>query len=46
MPTYIVSAAANRLTKQVKQEIASLITESHSGATSQAMLATSGSIAN
>jgi phenylpyruvate tautomerase PptA (4-oxalocrotonate tautomerase family) len=33
MPTYIVSAAANRLPKQMKQEIASRITESHSGAT-------------
>ncbi|MEM5406344.1 MULTISPECIES: tautomerase family protein [Paraburkholderia] len=33
MPTYIVSAAANRLTAQMKQEIASRITESHSGAT-------------
>ena len=33
MPTYIVSAAANRLTQQVKQRIASHITESHSDAT-------------
>lgn len=33
MPTYIVSSPANRLTKQMKQEIASRITESHSGAT-------------
>ncbi|WNC94805.1 tautomerase family protein [Paraburkholderia sp. FT54] len=33
MPTYIVSAAANRLTQQMKQGIASRITESHSDAT-------------
>ncbi|MEX3813930.1 tautomerase family protein [Paraburkholderia sp. BR13439] len=33
MPTYLVSAAANRLTAQMKQDIASRITESHSGAT-------------
>jgi phenylpyruvate tautomerase PptA (4-oxalocrotonate tautomerase family) len=33
MPTYIVSAAANRLTPQMKQEVASRITESHSSAT-------------
>ena len=33
MPTYIVAAAASRLSKQVKQEIALRITESHSGAT-------------
>ncbi|TDY27114.1 phenylpyruvate tautomerase PptA (4-oxalocrotonate tautomerase family) [Paraburkholderia sp. BL6665CI2N2] len=33
MPTYIVSAPANRLTTQMKQRIASRITESHSDAT-------------
>lgn len=33
MPTYIVSTAANRLTQQMKQRIASRITESHSNAT-------------
>lgn len=33
MPTYIVSAAANRLTQQMKLRIASRITESHSDAT-------------
>lgn len=33
MPTYIVSAGANRLTPQMKQKIASRITESHSDAT-------------
>ena len=33
MPTYVVSAQANRLTQQMKQDIASRITESHSGAT-------------
>jgi phenylpyruvate tautomerase PptA (4-oxalocrotonate tautomerase family) len=33
LPTYIVAAAASRLTTQMKQEIASRITTSHSGAT-------------
>jgi phenylpyruvate tautomerase PptA (4-oxalocrotonate tautomerase family) len=33
MPTYIVSAPASRLTSQMKQRIASRITESHSNAT-------------
>jgi phenylpyruvate tautomerase PptA (4-oxalocrotonate tautomerase family) len=33
MPTYIVSAAAGRLSSQTKQQIASGITHSHSGAT-------------
>lgn len=33
MPTYVVSAAAGRLSKEFRQAIPSGITQSHSGAT-------------